>query len=158
MRPGLGLDPQLQPSLTALSRDRAVGLWTPGPFHLHGSADTLSVPYAQCSREGQGREDWQWFLMKAGGSFIFMESSTPCCCPTLQITVVLLSAAALLLCAFSIIRSPEAWAWHPWTRYRSPPCVVSDPLKVNMLGFLGELLYSVVLWVYCLCFCFKLVY
>ena len=32
MRSGLGLDPQLQPSLTALSRDRAVGPLNPRAF------------------------------------------------------------------------------------------------------------------------------
>ena len=32
LSPGLGLDPQLQPSLTALSRDRAVGPLNPRAF------------------------------------------------------------------------------------------------------------------------------
>ena len=77
--------------------------------------------------------------MKVDGSLIFMETFTPSCCPTLQMAFELLSAAALLLCAFSVTCSSEAWAWHPWTGCRSPPCVVSDSLKVNMLGFFGEL-------------------
>lgn len=139
MRPGLGLEPQLQPSLTALSRTEQWGHWTPGPFHLYTSPDTLSVPYAQSHREGQGHEEWQWFLMKVDGSLILLNSFTPYCCPNSAGNICASVCRGSPIACFSIISSSEAWAWHPWTWYRSPLCVVSDSLRVNMWDFFGEL-------------------